>query len=411
MSSSTRSITHWRELFVSSCSSSITAGVHSVTFQPTPGARNEDRFVVQEWLIDGRRWKFLAVFDGHGGAHTSEYAAANLPQLIEEALRDVVEECQNRSRDTLVSKVKNVLRERIEEFDEEIGNAVKNLCSDPFTLNYLQAVALVNVNKPIFQRAFSGSTLSLALIDEEQENMWLAGLGDSTVVIACEDPDGIGHGEGLLTLHSTCTPKEYLSITMMHPSEEKETIMENGRLLGAVPYTRGLGDYGLKFASEFSTELFFKLPRGQRPQRYRDGIRYYNVTPPYVLNSPSTRFIDLTELRPHKSTLVLYTHGVDAIVNGETPDDQRMKKPDRPYPDVIVGRLVGSKVDDAFAQETLDHSVEVGWMGPDGNRAVELLGNLVAGTSAEMFAKFLEPAEHGQRDDMTILRYELVPRT
>ncbi|KAG7445558.1 uncharacterized protein BT62DRAFT_896431, partial [Guyanagaster necrorhizus] len=124
--------------------------------------------------------------------------------------------------------------------DEEIGNAVKNLCSDPFTLNYLQAVALINANKPIFQRAFSGSMLSLALINEEQENMWLAGLGDSTVVISCEDPDGIGYGEGLLTLHSMCTLKKYLSITMMHPLEEKETIMENGQLLGVVPYTRDM---------------------------------------------------------------------------------------------------------------------------------------------------------------------------
>ncbi|KAG7439672.1 uncharacterized protein BT62DRAFT_694463 [Guyanagaster necrorhizus] len=91
--------------------------------------------------------------------------------------------------------------------------------------------------------------------------MWLAGLGDSTVVISCEDPDGIGYDEGLLTLHSTCTPKEYLSIAMMHPSEEKETIMENGQLLDVVPYTRGLSDYSPKFPSEFSTELFFKLLR------------------------------------------------------------------------------------------------------------------------------------------------------
>ncbi|KAG7439660.1 protein serine/threonine phosphatase 2C [Guyanagaster necrorhizus] len=392
----------------------MTAGVHSVTFQPTPGARNEDRFVVHSWLIDGRRWKFLAVFDGHGSAHTSEYAAANLPRFIEEELRHVVVECRNRSRDTLIRKVKKALRQRIEDFDEAIGDAVKNLCPDPFTLNYPQAVALVDANKHILQRAYSGSTLALALIDEDRDNMWLAGLGDSTVALACEDPDGIGYGEAPLPLHSTHTPKEYITIAMMHPSEEKDDIMENGQLLGAVPYTRGLGDYGLKFPSEFSTELFFKLPRGQRPQRYRDGIRYCNVTPPYVLNSPSTRFIDLTELRPHKSTLILYTHGVDAIVNGETPGDQRIKKPDGPDPSVIVGTLVGSKVDEAFAQETLGHGVEIGWIGSDGNRAVELLGNLLAGTSVEMFARFLRPRDSDRRlylDDTTILRYELVRAT
>ncbi|KAG7439673.1 uncharacterized protein BT62DRAFT_694460 [Guyanagaster necrorhizus] len=167
MSTSFRSINDWRELFIHAWSSRTTAGVHSVTFQLTPGARNEDQFVVQEWLIDGRWWKFPAVFDGHGGAHTAEYAAANLPRLIEEALREVVKECLHRSRDTLVSKVKKVLRQRIEDFDQAIGDAVKNLCSDSFTLNYLQVVALVDANKGILQRAFSGSMLVLALIDEE----------------------------------------------------------------------------------------------------------------------------------------------------------------------------------------------------------------------------------------------------
>ncbi|KAG7439651.1 uncharacterized protein BT62DRAFT_1055213 [Guyanagaster necrorhizus] len=192
-----------------------------------------------------------------------------------------------------------------------------------------------------------------------------------------------------------CTLKEYLSITMMHLSKEKDDIIENSQLLGAVLYIRGLGDYSLKFPSEFSTELFFKLLRGQQLQCYQDGIQYCNVMPP-------THFIDLTELQLHKSTLVLYTHGVDAIVDGEATVSQRVKKLDGPDPSIIVGRLIGS--------QRLNHSVEVSWIGSDGNWAVELLGNLVAGTSVELFAKFLGPAEHGQRDDMMILQYELVPR-
>ncbi len=64
MSSSSRTLSDWRELFTRTCRSSVTGGVHSVTFQPTPGATNEDRFVAHEWLIHGRPWKFLAVFDG-----------------------------------------------------------------------------------------------------------------------------------------------------------------------------------------------------------------------------------------------------------------------------------------------------------------------------------------------------------
>ncbi|KAK0466550.1 protein serine/threonine phosphatase 2C [Armillaria novae-zelandiae] len=402
MSSSSPTLSDWRELFTRRCRSSVAAGVHSVTFQPTPGALNEDRFVAQEWLIHGRPWKFLAVFDGHGGPFTAEYAAANVPRLIEEELRDVLEECQGRSQNTLIEKVKKLLRQKIEDFDEDIGDAVKNLCSDPLALSYPEAQDLVDANRDVFQRAFSGSTLALALIDEERNNLWVAGLGDSTVALACEDQNQTGYSEALLTVHNTRTPKEYLNIAMMHPSEEKDTVMEDGLLLGVVPYTRCLGEYALKLPAGFSMELFFKLPRGQRPRSYWDGVRHYNVTPPYVLNAPGIRHIDLAPLRQYKATLVLYTCGVDAIVNSHT---RRTRKQNKPDPAAVVGTLVGSRLDEASIQETLNHGAELSWTG---NRATELLGNLMAGTSAELFAKFLGPGRNDRMPDTTILRYDLV---
>ncbi|KAK0479435.1 phosphatase 2C-like domain-containing protein [Armillaria luteobubalina] len=402
MSPSSPTLSDWRERFTRRCRSSVADGVHSVTFQQTPDAANEDRFVAQNWLIHGRPWKFLAVFDGHGGAFTAEHAAANLPRLIEEELRDVLEECQRRSRNTLIDKVKKLLRQKIEDFDEDIGDAVLNLCSDPSALSYPDAQDLVDANRDVFQRAFSGSTLALALIDEERNNMWVAGLGDSTVALACEDQDQIGYGEALLTLHNTRTPKEYLNIAMMHPSEEKDTVMADGLLLGVTPYTRSLGEYALKLPAEFATRLFFKLPRGQRERSYWDGVRYYNVTPPYVLNAPAIRHIDLAALRQYKATLVLYTCGVDAIVNSHT---RRTRKQDKPDPAAVVGTLVGSRLDEASIQETLNHGAELSWTG---NRATELLGNLMAGTSAELFAKFLGPGRKDRMPDATILRYNLL---
>ncbi len=148
-------------------------------------------------------------------------------------------------------------------------------------------------------------------------------------------------------------------------------------------------------------ELFFKLPRGQRPRSYWDGVRHYNMTPPYVLNAPSVRFIDLAPLRQYKATLVLYTRGVDAIVNRHT---RRTRKQDRPDPAAVVGTLIGSRLDVASIQETLKHGAELSWTG---NQATELLGNLMAGTSAELFAKFLGSGGRDRMPDTTILRYEL----
>ncbi|KAK0196268.1 protein serine/threonine phosphatase 2C [Armillaria mellea] len=395
------------------CSSGITAGTHSVTFQPTPGTTNEDRFVVEEWLIEGRMWKFLAVFDGHGGEYTAEYGAANIAERIEKELRKVLPECQNQSRRTLISRINKLLFWRIHYLDKDIGDAVQNLCPDPSLLDDDEAQALIDANKDIFQRAFSGTTLAVALLDEEQDNLWVAGLGDSTVALAFKDEDGIGEGERLLTLHSTQTPKEYCSIVMLHPSAEKDTIMKDDRLLGTLLPTRGLGDHALKFQSIFSTKLFFKLPMENRTKRYLDGAQHYNKTPPYVLNAADTRFIDLAPLRHRKPTLVLFTDGVDIIVDGETTVDKDPEDQNRSDPAVVVGKFLGSRVDDSYAQETLGHDVEVNWMGLNGNRATELLGNLMAGTSAEIFAKFLGPAERGEWDeklyfdDTTILVYDL----
>ncbi|SJL13971.1 uncharacterized protein ARMOST_17423 [Armillaria ostoyae] len=152
------------------CSSNITAGIHSVTFQPTPGSTNEDRFVVEEWFIEGRTWKFLAVFDGHGGDYTAEYGAASLPERIEKELRKVLPECQNRSRKALIRRINELLFWRIYFLDREIGDAVQNLCPGPSLLDDEEAQVLVDANKDIFLRAFSGTTLAVALLDKEQDN-------------------------------------------------------------------------------------------------------------------------------------------------------------------------------------------------------------------------------------------------
>ncbi|KAK0433247.1 phosphatase 2C-like domain-containing protein [Armillaria borealis] len=360
--------------------SSITAGIHSVTFQPAPGSTNEDRFVVGEWLIEGRTWKFLAVFDGHGGDYTAEYGAVNLPERIEKELRKVLPECQNWSRKTLIGRINKLLFWRIYYLYRAIGDAV-----------------LVDANKDIFLRAFSGTTLAVALLGEERDNLWVAGLGDSTVALAFKDEDGLGDGERLLTLHSTHTPKEYCSIVMLHPSAERDTIMKDDRLLGTSLPTRGLDDRALK----------------NRTKRYLDGAQHYNKTPPYVMNAADTCFIDLAPLRHRKPTLVLFTDGVDIIVDGEKTVDKDPEDQNRSDPAVVVGKLLGSRIDDSYAQETLEYDVEVNWMGANSNRATELLGNLMAGTSTETFANFLGPAECGEWDeklyfdDTMILVYDL----
>ncbi|PBK90489.1 hypothetical protein ARMGADRAFT_1082741 [Armillaria gallica] len=386
MSTTSRSLRDWRDLFTRMCRSSITAGIHSVTFQPTSGSTNEDRFIVEEWLIEGRTWKFFVVFDGHGGEYTAEYGAANLAERIGGKNRVMCSQNVKIGLEKLISRINKLLFWRIYYLDREIGISVQNLCPDPSLLDE-EARALVDANI-VFLRAFSGTTLAVALLDEEQDNLWVAGLGDSTVALAFKDEDGLGEAE-------------------------KDTIMKDDRLLGTILPTRGLCDHALKFQSIFSTKLFFKLPTENKTKRYLDGAQDCNKTSPYVLNAADTRFVDLAPLRHRKPTLVLFTDGADIIVGGETTVDKDPEDQNRSDPAVVVGKLLRSRVDDSYAQEMLEHGVKVNWMGANGNRVTESLGNLIAGTSMETFAKFLGPAEHGEWDDnlyfndTTILVYGL----
>ncbi|KAK0481148.1 protein serine/threonine phosphatase 2C [Armillaria luteobubalina] len=399
--SPSRSLSDWREVFTRVCSSSTSAGIHCVTFQPTPGTPNQDRFVAQEWDIDGRQWKFLAVLDGHDGDCTAEYSVTMLPGRIEVELRKW-------SRETFTKCVQDILVCQIYYFDKEISNAVKELCPDPSLLDDEQAHDLVDAHRDVFERAYHGSTLAVALVDNEHNDLWVAGLGDSTVGLAYMSPDGYGDGERLLTLHSTHTPSEYFTILMRHPTTEKKAIIQDECLLGIFLPTRALGDYPLKFESIYTSKLFFKLPG--RTEKSLANVQANNKTPPYIMNIPDTCYINLTPLQHRNPTLMLFTDGIDTIVDGETLISKN--EPHTLDLAVVVGKLLGHEIDSAYACKTLKHDVEVDWMGSSENRD-QLLGNLMAGTSKETFASFLGPAEHGEWDDSlcfddtTILLYEL----
>ncbi|PBK62466.1 hypothetical protein ARMSODRAFT_1024878 [Armillaria solidipes] len=326
--SQSRSLSDWRELFTQMCSSSISAGIHCVTFQPTPGTPNQDRFVAQEWDIDGRQWKFLAVLDstnltfpfeseyinrklyleGHGGDCTAEYSAATLSGRIEAELRGVVERYKRRSQETFTKRVQDILCRQIYYFDKEIGDAVKELCPVPSLLDDEQARILVDAHRDVFQRAYCGSTLAVALLDNERNHLWIARLGNSTIGLAYTSPDGYGDGERLLTLHSTHTPSEYFTILMRHPTTEKKTIIQDERLLGIFLPTR---DYPLRFESIYTSKLFFKF--AGKTEDFLTSVQANNKTPPYIMNVPDTRYIDLAPLRHRNPTLVLFTDGVDFI--------------------------------------------------------------------------------------------------
>ncbi|RPD75269.1 hypothetical protein L226DRAFT_534841 [Lentinus tigrinus ALCF2SS1-7] len=64
---------------------------HGVTFKFPTAIENEDRMVIEWGVIEDQCWTLLAVFDGHSGSVTANYAAQQLPRAIRSALRTPID--------------------------------------------------------------------------------------------------------------------------------------------------------------------------------------------------------------------------------------------------------------------------------------------------------------------------------
>jgi pyruvate dehydrogenase phosphatase len=142
----------------------------------------------------------------------------------------------------------------------------------------------------------------------------------------------------------------------------------------------------LKFHSSFLTQIFSYLPTTASAS-YIPGITKYSKTPPYVIAKPSLRYINLQPFRERNPILLLFTDGVDNLVSG-TFDSKAMPRKDDPSD--VVGALLGDKVG-SRVKGILGHEVEPRWHGCNGNRAIEVLGNLLGGTDVGRLSETMNP--------------------
>ncbi|ETW76506.1 hypothetical protein HETIRDRAFT_105967 [Heterobasidion irregulare TC 32-1] len=82
-------------------------------------------------------------------------------------------------------------------------------------------------------------------------------------------------------------------------------------------------------------------------------------TPPYLIVKPSVKFIDLRPYSEAKPTIMLFTDGVDCLIDG--------------YFNFTLGENSGGN------PKLLSLSCRTGSTRPDGNKAVDVLANLVGG--------------------------------
>ncbi|CDO74997.1 hypothetical protein BN946_scf184945.g69 [Trametes cinnabarina] len=154
---------------------------------------------------------------------------------------------------------------------------------------------------------------------------------------------------------------------MAHTSAEKSLIDWEDRIV--IPWlnmSRAVGDFALDFHSSYLQYL----PGDQPYSGYNSKI----LTPPYIISEPSVRFIDLQPMWGKTSKLVLFTDGVDNLVDGYMvfkPGEHTAADPLR-----VVGELLADIVDPAV-EKTLGHKIIPCWSRCEDNRATDVMGNLL----------------------------------
>ncbi|OJT07286.1 [Pyruvate dehydrogenase [acetyl-transferring]]-phosphatase 2, mitochondrial, partial [Trametes pubescens] len=317
----------------------------------------------------------------HGGPETSEYTAKYLPRHLAATVeRSIGKHFGGRLDHTNIHEAEPVitamLKREIVRFDWIIGRAVIDVYPDPRTLSEEEALRLIDEHKEAFARAMHGTTLTVAVVDIAHRVMWAAGVGDSTIALSTLDSAGVRRAERLCEIHNFKNPQEYYRTVMAHHHTEKNIVEADNSLLGCLSMSRAIGDFSFKIHREYLRHIFQHInPKyAQLYERLR--------TPPYITAEPSVRFVDLRPVWRNDPMLILFSDGVDLLVDGDF-----VFSPDKPSKldtmDIVPALLSDSDTVDPRVESALGHEMEPRWSRAEDNMAVDILGNLLGGTDAE----------------------------
>ena len=86
--------------------------------------------------------------------------------------------------------------------------------------------------------------------------------------------------------------------------------------------------------------------------------------------------------------MLLFSDGVDNLVAGDLVFHR--ESPCKEPPAEVLGALLSDKID-PHIEAILGHEVGSNWLGHDGNKAVEILGNLLGGTNVQRLSMTTDP--------------------
>ncbi len=160
----------------------------SVTFQPCsqPEAASQDRYVIQDWVINSAPWRFQAIFDGtrivssvpcpadlsqgHAGPETADYALEALPTVIKDALLKLLA----KGSQAEPADISQMLIDVVRSFDDGIAQALYDLFPDVDALLQLSdedVQSIINDSdrggnvSAVVLRCMRGTTALISLFD------------------------------------------------------------------------------------------------------------------------------------------------------------------------------------------------------------------------------------------------------
>ena len=176
-------------------------------------------------------------------------------------------------------------------------------------------------------------------------------------------------------------------------------------MLGMDVYA-AIGDFALKLPSAYMRYLFRFMPY----EGHADLTTMHKriQTPPYVIATPSVRFTDLRPFQNNGPLLMLFSDGVDHLVDGYFVFSAGTSRNGDACD--VVSRLLQDHADPAV-EDLLGHKTQPRWSGDEGNRAVDVLGNLMGGLDSDRLQKMTDQTRFADKttspvffvDDVTIV--------
>ncbi|KAF7782481.1 hypothetical protein Agabi119p4_1857 [Agaricus bisporus var. burnettii] len=359
---------------------------HLVSFQPSPNPHlaNQDRYVVQDWPLPDGLWSFRAIFDGHGGHATVDYATQVLPTQLKQHL-----EARSQSHPDYISQL---LHDTIVHFDESLKRDLLAILPDVDVIAQMTNDKLHTLvgdlqasedRDMVLKRCMHGTTALIALFDPPKRNLWVATLGDGIAALGKKDHLGKWSASLLSSFHNGCNDVEVEQIRKDHPGEAE--CVRNNRVLGAIAVTRALGDHCFKLSPIFSDQIFSRTyPGFSFSATSLEEIIARNLTPPYVSNRPDVQHVNLNNDQYQETRLIMCSDGlVDLYL------DQSESLTQEQLPEIWLRAL-----------DKRDTSSNTG-----DNLALALLRHALGGEDAETVSRnmTLEYEEAKWMDDTTIL--------